>query len=364
MGFSRGLDGMKPAIHLRFKMDEQEIILSDTPIEPLSLDDLIGFEHDSSFRLSVRGGALYDPATTTPRKINIQATIDTTYTNQCFALMESGWLPPIFALPNALILADRNIVTDISTRFSQGKLVERKGRKSDYFDLISVYDYQAKINLAPFAIEGNLRRRPTRQEVLSQLNEAYRKVSQSLPSLEIIPVNDHLVDGIMGILEDSHSFFHKRLEFLKSSIHLLGNTAGKMRRREVWSEIISHADAAKLPRADFCVIAAVSAATASSSCNPARGILKPKPNYDDESAYNALCDIQLLSLFIHALHDFPKEKTVLLTKDISLAKFWVGIAPLSTTKQTPLVNCSFQIHNKLLPLDQYWIGELYAIMDG
>ncbi|WP_313054503.1 hypothetical protein [Pseudomonas lopnurensis] len=355
---------MKPTIHLRFKMDGQEIILSDASVEPLSLDDLISFESYSSFKLSVRGGTVCDPVAITPRKVNMQATMDATYTNQCFALVESGWLPPVFALPNALILADRNIVTDISKRFNQGKLVERKEQRTDYFDLTASYDYQAKINLAPFALEGNLRRRPTRQEVISQLREAYRKVSQALPSIAIVPVNDHLVDGVMGILEDSHSFFHKRLEFLKSSIHLLGNTAGKMRRRKVWSEIISHADAANLPRTDFCVIAAISAVTASNICNPARGILKPKPNYDYESAYNALCDIQLLSLLIHALHDFPQEKTVLLTKDISLAKFWVGIAPLSTSKKTPLVNCSFQIHNKLLPLDQYWVSELYAIMDG
>lgn len=270
----------------------------------------------------------------------------------------------MFALSGALVLADRNMISHISSRFSQGKLVERPTHKPDFFDLTILHDYQATFNLSPFALEGNLKRRPSRSEVVDQLQEADRKILEALPNVNRTPINDVTVDGIMGLISDSQDTFRKRINFLMSSVHLLGSTAGKMRRRETWTEIIKLADKSQLQRTDICVVAAISSATASGTCNPARGILKPKENYAEEDAYNALCDIQLISLLIHALHDFPTEKIVLLTKDISLAKFWSGISPLNTSKQTPIVSCKLNIHKNLLPIDQYWLDELNTIIEG
>lgn len=354
---------MEQVLHFKFKADGKELILGDANVQALSLEDLLSFEKNYTFKLKINGAILDKSSAEKTERVDVSASFSSEYTNQCFALVRSGWLPPVFALNNSLILPDRNIITDISRRFHQGEVVS-KGQQLDFIDLIVAHDYQAQISLAPFALEGNLRRRPTSHEVILQLEEASQKISQALPNLHQTPINDLTITGIMGLLEDSHDQHHKRLEFLMSTIHLLGNTAGKMRRSAVWKEIFDLASQAGLDRADFCVITAIIAVTAPNNCNPARGIFKPKPNYTEQDAYNSLCDIQLLSLYIHALHNFPNEKHVLLTKDTSMAKLWAGMAPLTTSRKPPLVNCDFQISRSLFPIDEYWSNELHALMSG
>nr|WP_152665046.1 hypothetical protein [Pseudomonas toyotomiensis] len=354
---------MKSVLYFRITSSGEQIILTDAPVTPLGLEDLISFEQNSEFKISIQGASIHNPDEPETRKLNISADFSTSHTNQCFALVNSGWLPPIFALPNSLILADRNIISDISKRFRQGELAERDTDQPDFFDFTATFDYKAKISLAPFALEGNSRRIPTRQEVIKQLEEAERKVHEALPKLETIPITPTLVDGIMGVIADSQDYFERRLKFLTSCIHILCNTAGKTRRHNVWKQIAEYADAANLPKTDICVIAAISSATASGSCNPARGILKPKHHYTENDAYNALCDLRLLSLLIHFIHDFPSQKAVLLTKDINLAKFWCGIGTLVTSRQTPLVSCQFKIHPLLFPLDSDSASELQAILE-
>lgn len=354
---------MAQALHFRLKDDRKELLIGDGDVQALSLEELLSFECDATIKLRVKGGILTTSSVAIPQRVDVSASLSCESTNQCFALVRSGWLPPVFALHNSLILPDRNIITDISRRFHQGEVV-CKARQSDFFDLFVVHDYQAKISLAPFALEGNLKRRPVEEEVVTQLEEASRKISQALPNLTQIPINKFTISGIMGLLEDSHDEYRKRLEFLMSCIHLLGNNAGKMRRSTVWKEIFYLASKAKLDRADFCVITAIIAVTAPNNCNPARGIFKPRPGYTESDAYNALCDIQLLSLYIHILHNFPNEKCVLLTKDNSMAKLWAGMAPMTVSRKPPLVSCNFKISRSLFPVDDYWANELYSLISG
>lgn len=355
---------MDNKMYFRFSVEGEQVVLGDAHVDALSLDDLLSFEAGAEFNLKVSGEAIGSSSLAGSKRVNVSAKFISEYTNQCFALVRSGWLPPVFALTNALIVPDRNIISDISSRFCQGEVKPRVGQQKDFFDLFVEYEYDAQISLAPFALEGNLKRRPSREDVVLQLNEASNKVSQALPGLKQTPVNEWTITGVMGILEDSHEEFYKRLRFLMSSISMLGNTAGKMRRMTVWERIFELASQSDLSRTDFCVILAVMAVTAPNRCNPARGILKPKADYSEQDAYNALCDIQLLSLYIQVLHNFPNEKAVLLTKDISIAKLWAAIAPLETLRRSPYVNCDFKVSRIAFPIDEYWEGELKRFIKG
>jgi len=344
---------MEQVIHLKLTDGQHDLIISNPDIEPLGLDDLIAFEKESTLKFKVHGIATEGPPEFKGVRVTADYILNTSHTNKCFALVSSGWLPPVFAIKDAILLADRNVINYISARFESGVIKASANPQADFIDLIADTNYNAKISLAPFALEGNLKRRPSETEIIAQLEEAYRKVSSALPKLEIIPISPELVEGIMGVLGDSEDYFQRRSDFLLSSFHLLGNTAGKARRIETWNKIATLADRANLPRTDFIVIVALSSVTANGSCNPARGILKPKPSYAITDTYNTLCDIQLLSMLMQVLHGFPTQKTSLLTRDIPMAKLWAGISPVTTRKGKDLVECSYNIHKALLPLDDW-----------
>lgn len=351
-------------LFIKVRDGEESLILIDSQFEPLSLDNFIEFTERGSVAFKVKNATALSSDGAALGTANMTGDFTTHLENKCYALVEGGWLPPLFALEKALIIPDRNIISEISRRFQGGTVVARKDGKEDFFDLFSEQTHGAKISLAPFALENNTcRRRPTKEEVISQLREADAKIARALPTLERIPINDQTVLGIMNILEEARLRFDQRMEFLlKCAPHLM-STAGKIRRLEAWKSIATIAAAVGLPRDDLTVIAAMSAVTAKGKYNPAKGIIKPSQAYTQDNAYNALCDFQLVSLFIHLIRYALHPKPVLLTKDVSLAQFWAGITPIVGFRQTGSgVSCQFPLHQVLFPLDEYWQEELKAIL--
>ena len=67
---------------------------------------------------------------------------------------------------------------------------------------------------------------------------------------------------------------------------------------------------------------------------PGRAVIKPRPNYSDEDAYNALCDLQSLELMLQAHGLQPEAQPVIYTYDVGVAAFWAALQPMRRTVVT------------------------------
>src|SRR3546814_20248311 len=74
---------------------------------------------------------------------------------------------------NSAILLDRNVVTEIVSRFDSG---EKKGRPADFIDMMAGMD--VSINPRLYAMEGSLRRIPDSADVREELERATARIAR------------------------------------------------------------------------------------------------------------------------------------------------------------------------------------------
>jgi hypothetical protein len=79
-----------------------------------------------------------------------------------------------------------------------------------------------------------------------------------------------------------------------------------------------------VPANSLVLLAALSVVAIPMGRSPAAKILKFKPNYREEDAYNALVDFRALDLLVSFLALYPDQSIQLYTADRALALFWVG----------------------------------------
>src|SRR3546814_11980227 len=88
------------------------------------------------------------------------------FTTYSFVIVFGGLLPSMLAAVSeySAILLDRNVVTEIVSRFDGG---ETKGRPADFIDMLAGMD--VSINPGLYAMEGSLRRIPDSAHVREEL---------------------------------------------------------------------------------------------------------------------------------------------------------------------------------------------------
>lgn len=134
----------------------------------------------------------------TSKYAHITATLVSPFTAKAIGLVRGGWLPSALAATRetAVILPDRNIITEIAGRFDGGK---RVGRDPDFLDLFE--DDPVRISPMLFAMEGNGRALPTPEIARAQLEEAAAKLRQALPAATLM-VWPESIDGLLWVIED------------------------------------------------------------------------------------------------------------------------------------------------------------------
>jgi len=293
----------------------------------------------------------------TSKYAHITATLVSPFTAKAIGLVRGGWLPSALAATRetAVILPDRNIITEIAGRFDAGK---RVGRDPDFLDLFE--DDPVRINPMLFAMEGNGRALPTPEIARAQLEEAVAKLRQALPAATLM-VGPESIDSLLGVIEDVRPSMARKQAFLR---HVAPILAAPVARRDVgrrWREIL---DAAK----DFGVVQAslVVLAVLSTIVNPARcaakSLLKFHAGYSDADAYNALSDLQALDLLLYCLACFPEMHTQLCTADRNLALFWVGANASDIVRKGDCISFTMTPHDAVLP-ERYaerWAAEVKA----
>ncbi len=343
-------------ICLKVITDESELILKNIKPKALRLSDWMDYECHRKTKIDLTGTVVGDSLDKNGllikdgQKVNFRSSMDSHMGHGCIALVMDGWLPAIYAIQRSQLLLDRNIVSEFSNRFELGNASGRNNLNPDFVDFLSHFDYECNINISAFAIEGSNRRHPNMEEVAEQLLMAKAKIQAALPGYKIQPAGPHAVNGILALIGEGRHEFERGVAFLqKVSPRLMQTLTGEKRRR-VWDFILSAALECGLQKTDLIVFAAISAAAGSQKLNPAKKIIKPKPDYTEEDAYNAMADFQLLVLFMNLIQKFPNEKFVLLTKDKELAKLWMGIILIEASGENGIYQAKFEIDRSLLPL--------------
>lgn len=291
----------------------------------------------------------------TSKYAHITATLVSPFTSKAIGLVRGGWLPSVLAATRetAVVLPDRNIITEIAGRFDGGKKV---GREPDFLDLFE--DDPVRINPMLFAMEGNNRALPEPDAARAQLEEAVEKLRKALPAATLM-VGPGSIDGLLGLIEDVRPGMARKQAFLGRVAPIL---AAPVARRDVdrrWVEILVAAQDCGVGQASLVVLAVLSTLVNPGRC-AAKGLFKFHAAYSDADAYNALSDLQALDLLLYCLAFFPDIHTQLCTADRNLALFWVGAGASDIARTGEGVRFTMTPHKAVLP-DGYaerWAAEV------
>lgn len=251
----------------------------------------------------------------------VRLKLESAFRSRTIGLVRNGWLPSVLAadVPEAIVLLDRNVVSEIVERFDGAKKLRRQ---SDFLDLLA--DKPVRINPVLFAMEGNVRSMPTPELVRQQVEEVTAKLRKALPQAQLVLSSDSL-RGALGLIEESRQGFERKQAFL---MQIAPTLAAPVSRRNVparWAEVIAAAEACGVQPSSLVVLAALSSVVIPNGQSPAKRLLKLKADYTDEDAYNVLADLRSLEMLIYLFSWFPSVPTTFFTADRNLALFWCGL---------------------------------------
>jgi len=294
--------------------------------------------------------------------VNITATLESQFTSLAIGLVRGGWLPSALAATraNAAILIDRNLVTEIVSRFDSGQLV---GRDQDFLDLF--HDAPVRINPMLFALEGNGRSAPDPALAKAQLEEVITKLSSALPAATLM-VGPYSLVGLLGLLNETEVGMAQRQTFLLEVAPTLVPPVARRDMDARFDQILAAAARHQVPYFSLVVLAALSCVVTPNGSTPAKRLIKPKAMYSDADAYNALCDLRSLDILILLMAYFPTEATQLCTADKNLALFWCGLEVDDMVREEDGVSYSISPHTALLPdaYAQRWLAAIHDHENG
>lgn len=279
-------------------------------------------------------------------KTKFSTIIETPFTLKHISLVKGGWLPSGMAATQngAIILLDRNMVSEIKGRFRNGSTV---GRTPDFIDMFA--NAPICLNPIPFALEGNGRRMPDAALAQAQLDEAREKMLAALPEAQL-PDPEKSLRGLLGLLEDITPVFKCEQAFLKAvAPKLVAQVAGRDIDRR-WEETRAVAREHNVSSSSLALLAALSLVANPKPC-PARKLLKFREGYDDADAYNALSDLNFIKIMLYCLAMFPDAKPQFCTGDRNMALFWVGLDAHNITHNADGRGITYRLnlHPEILP---------------
>lgn len=254
--------------------------------------------------------------------ISFNTDLSTNRSFNSFCLVEQGWLP--LGLPidvDAILLPDKSTISTIVHRFNPSKSGAHKS--GDIIEFLR--EKPIRINPSLFAIEGNIRAALSDEEVEQQLDEAYDKITRTLPKAILFPKDQSGLEGVKGVLKESMIGFENKSKFLMEVAPMINGPISDRRKIRLWNEVLEISRKHDIRKDSILMLVVLSIISIPQCKSPAHGIIKPSQSYDKESAYNALSDLRALDIFMNMMSFFPHEKIVFCTNDKALALFWTGI---------------------------------------
>lgn len=360
-----------PKIALTYIEQESQKSLSlrDGEVQPLGFDDLVillgKLGQPISFPLRLSDVRLcesdFDDLDTS-RPHSVSATLNSTYGSTVVALLRGGWLPSGLALDDALLLPDRCTVGAIRSRFFGGKV--KPGKQDDFLDFAA--GRPLRINPLLYAMEGVTgHSAPDDAQLAELMDRAASKILEALPNASIFPDKALAVRGASGLLSDMAESFARKQKFLVKAAPLVTPTISNATRPDIWRKLFVLADRYSVQRRSILMLTLLSATAANQAVNPAKKLLKPKKNYNQKDAHNALCDLRALDLLIAAYTEFPQENVALLTEDRSLALLWAGLQTHSYRRDGQEIHYSINPHRALFAaLSDSQLSEMFDLLNA
>lgn len=138
------------------------------------------------------------------------ATLESAYTSRAIGLVKGGWLPSGLAVrQDMIVLPDRCTISELKGRFRDG--IKRNEDDKDFLDFFE--GDGIRINPLLYALEGNLRRNPTPDEVRQQLEEVMAAMRLALPKAELVPGDSGGLQGVVGIVADTQASMERKQTF-------------------------------------------------------------------------------------------------------------------------------------------------------
>lgn len=309
---------------------QKRLALSAGEIMPLGFDELVALHgklrEPIGFPLRIQGARVASTEfehLQIAERLNIKAELQSHFGSTVLALVKGGWLPSGLIMDeDTLLLPDRCTVAVLRSRFIGG--APKEGVLPDFLDFAR--DKALKVNPMLYAMEGTSgRHNPDAAELSALYDRAARKIGEALPRAVMFPGKEDALRGVLGLLRDQAQGFTARQLFLTKAAPLLATPVGRKGLPALWQQLLELAEQYGVPRASMLVCALFSASAAHPAMNPAMGVLKPRRQYTEKHAFNALADLRALDLLIAAGTDFPGKRVALLTEDRALALYWAGI---------------------------------------
>lgn len=250
------------------------------------------------------------------------ATLESAYTSKGIGLVRGGWLPSGLAVRQDMtVLPDRCTISELRGRFHDGAK-----KRADDKDFLDFFDTEGvRINPLLYALEGNLRRNPTPEQIRQQLEEVGQALRLALPKAQLVPGDIGGLRGAVGIVQDTETGMERKQEFLMRMAPKLQAPTSATKKQQLWEESLTLASDCGVPINSLVVLAVLSSISAPMGNSPAKRLLKPSATYSAEDAYNALADLRSLEILMCLFALFPEQRIMLCTGDKNLALFWAGI---------------------------------------
>lgn len=294
-----------------------EHIINSFDIVPNTFEDMHALIKDNLIKFQLFN--IKSP--TIKSNVIIECTARNIHKEDAFLLVCGGWIPCSLIKNNTLIIADRNIMSQIVGRYKHG--IKINNGPLDALDGIFLQGNHS-IDITAFVIEGNKQKIPENSDIDEQIVEIKKSLRSALPNLKIAeyPNENAYYYAIRDFLSEK---INKRMEFLKEIAPKLNKQFTEKSRKLAVNYIFESAKRINLEKTDISIILALLRITMTGKKTAAQLVLKDSQIYTKENAYNAACDLTAIELLIN-LHNFHIKNNsmlniALLTKDKGLSFF-------------------------------------------
>lgn len=269
------------------------------------------------------------------------------YKPKIFTLVDGGWLPPGLVSP-ANFLADRNVISVLSKLLNGS---DRADHLSANWWLNLPDSSNLQINPLFYALEGNKKETPTFDEFRRAFMEASTVIKAKFPKATVTEFSLIQYQAAYEHVLKCSSRLEKESKFLIRIGKTICNRTSDKDLEDCKKVVLQASDSLGLNSRSLVVLAALSCLYESrdgAGFLVARQVLKPKANYQETDAYNALSDLRALELFI-AISSIDAPKFHFCTCDRALAGLWCGLNPRNARWENDVLTFDMTLDKALFP---------------
>lgn len=248
-----------------------------------------------------------------------------------FGLVVGGWVPPILGNGRVALL-DRNMVYRLRNRPPPNPEPDLEDRESPAWLYRIFAESHFEVSPAIFLLEGSKRRAPTLDEMTSEMQSLLLDLKARLPNAKLHELGPVELQALHGLQLDRIGGNERTISFLLEVAPLVAMPVKAEKRRAVEDQVFAAAARAAVQRSSLSVVAALSCLyedpQSPPGCvyRPGRAVLKPKPQYSEQDAYNANADLDALELLVSSTTLLVGYHGVFFTEDVGLVAFWTALS--------------------------------------